>query len=376
MASTCKVCNRNNSSIFIEFNKYPKTISYLFQNRESAIQDQAPISFLKCKFCQHVQIAKDMPQDFYDDYIMTVSHSPKMHNFQLEQADQFINKFKLKGKSILEAGCGDGNFSAILKDKGCIVFGNEPSHSFRQLALNKGLTVDDQFINENYTNPNAPFDAIVSREVMEHVPEPIDFLTNLRRILKPDGVILIEVPNFEKALRENRYYDMFPDHLSYFTKESLTAAMLISGYKDVEIEYGMDEEFIYAFAKNNNVSNSELVLSVKQISVDFNKVNKDFKNVVIWGAGGKGISALGSQEDVSKIKYVVDSDPFKQNKFLPSSGLLVKAPDDLFNDETVDLLIITNLAYTDEIIKILRENRFSKQVMLLSKSGIITTELN
>ncbi|MBK9425122.1 MAG: methyltransferase domain-containing protein [Bacteroidetes bacterium] len=376
MASNCKICKRNNSSIFIEFNKYPKTISYLFNNRESAIQDQAPILFLKCNYCQHIQISTDMPQDFYDDYIMTVSHSPKMHNFQLEQANQFVNKYNLIGKSILEAGCGDGNFSEILKSMGCNVIGNEPSHSFRQLALKRGLTVDDKFINETYTNPNAPFDAIVSREVMEHVPEPIDFLTNLRRILKPDGVALIEVPNFEKALRENRYYDMFPDHLSYFTKESLTAAMLISGFKNIEIEYGMDEEFIYAFATNNNISNNEMVLSVKHISEDFKKLNVEFKNIVIWGAGGKGISALGSQEDISKVKYVVDSDPFKQNKFLPSSGLLVKKPEDLFNDKSVDLLIITNLAYTDEIVKILQENKFSKKVMLLSRSGIVSVNLN
>lgn len=376
MISACKICNRNNFSIFIKFEKYPKTISYLFNDKDKAVLDFSPITFLKCNYCQHIQIADDMPQEFYEDYIMTVSHSPKMHNFQIDQANQFIKRFDLIGKTIFEAGCGDGNFSEILKDRGCIVFGNEPSHSFRELALKRGLTVDDQFINSNYSNLNAPFDAIVSREVMEHVPDPIEFLFNLRRILKPNGVILIEVPNFEKAIKENRYYDMFPDHLSYFTKESLTAAMLISGFNEIEIHYGMDDEFIYAFAKYKMLDNKALESVVRQVETDFHQINLNYKNVAIWGAGGKGIAALGSQKDVSKIKYVVDSDPFKQNKYLPSSGLLVRSPDFLFNDRDLELLIITNLAYTDEILNILRTNKFNKKVMLLSKTGIINAEVN
>lgn len=370
MNNQCKICGRNNLSIFIEFNKYPNSISYLFAEPERAKRDFTKLNFVKCDFCHHVQIEKDMPQEFYEDYIMTVSHSKKMSDFQLDQADFFVKKFNLKDKSVLEVGCGDGNFLFILKQLGCITFGNEPSKPFRELALKKGLEVDDQFVNETYQNHSAPFDSVVSREVMEHVPDPIDFLRNIRRVLKPEGCVLIEVPNFEKALRDLRYYDMFPDHLSYFTRESLTAAMLISGFKSIEIFYGMDEEFIYATANNHTVDSLELVTARQKINSDFEEILSNYKNVVVWGAGGKGIATLGSLADASKIKYVVDSDPFKQNKFLPSSGILVKSPLELFSDTDIDLIVITNLAYTDEILKILRTNNFSKKIMILSRNGI------
>lgn len=366
----CKVCNREDLSGFIEFVKYPKTISYLFDDAEQARKDFIELSFMKCNYCNHVQISHDMPQDFYKDYIMTVSHSTKMNDFQIEQAELFINKFNLRDKKILEVGCGDGNFLSILKERGCKVWGNEPSKSFREFALKQGFEVDDLFVNEKYKNPNAPFDAVVSREVMEHVPYPVDFLRNIRSVLKSGGHVLIEVPNFEKALRDLRYYDMFPDHLSYFTRESLTAAMLISGFKNVEIYFGMDEEFIYAIAQNNEINSEGLISAKEKIQSDFENIIKEYKNIVVWGAGGKGIAVLGSLNNVSKIKYVVDSDPFKQGKYLPSAGIYVKKPSDLFGDKNIDLLILTNLAYTDEILNILREKNFKPKIKILSKDGV------
>jgi len=370
MNTECKVCNRRDLNLFIEFEKYPKTISYLFEDAELARKDFTGLSFVKCNFCHHVQISKDMPQDFYKNYLMTASHSNKMNEFQIQQAEFIIRKFNLKNKKILEVGCGDGNFLCILKEKGCLVWGNEPSKSFRELALKRGLEADSLYVNEEYKNPNAPFDAVVSREVMEHVPYPVNFLKNIRRILKPEGHVLIEVPNFEKALRDSRYYDMFPDHLSYFTRESLTAAMLISGFKNVEIYFGMDEEFIYATAQNNEIKNSSLISAKEKIGNDYQKLFEDYKEIAVWGAGGKGIAVLGSLKDSSKIKYVFDSDPFKHGKYLPSSGVPVKKPSELFEDKNIDLLIITNLAYTDEILNILKENDFKRPIKILSKDGI------
>ena len=142
----CKICSRESLNLFIEFDRYPRTISNLFKDKDSAQKDFSKISFNQCEFCHHVQIAQDMPQHFYEDYIMTVSHSSKMNSFQIEQAKFFVEKFKLKDKDVLEVGCGDGNFLSILKDLQVNAFGNEPSKPFRELALNKGLSVDSSFV--------------------------------------------------------------------------------------------------------------------------------------------------------------------------------------------------------------------------------------
>ena len=154
MNGVCKICNRTELKLFIEFDRYPKSISNLFACAEQAKKDFTKLSFVQCQTCHHVQISQDMPQEFYEDYVMTVSHSKKMNDFQSEQADFFIDKFKLKGKKVLEIGCGDGNFLSLLRDKGCIVYGNEPSRPFRELALKKGLEIDSHFVDENFSHPN------------------------------------------------------------------------------------------------------------------------------------------------------------------------------------------------------------------------------
>ncbi len=370
MGNTCKLCKSTDLSDFIRFSKYPKTISYLFTDPDAAKKDVCSIGFLKCNQCHHIQIDQDMPQSFYDDYIMTVSHSAKMKAFQEAQAAQFVERYNLKGKSALEVGCGDGNFLSILNRAGVNAIGNEPSRSFRELALVKGLRVDEHYMSDTYLNANCPFDAVVSREVMEHVPDPINFLKNIRRQIKPDGCVLIEIPNGEKMLSQLRYYDLFPDHLSYFTRESLTAAMLISGFRNVEIHYGMDDEFIYALAENRSVDGVSLNQSVRQINNDFNTICASHRRIAVWGSGGKGIAALGSLDDAGPVAYVVDSDPFKQGKYLPVSGLLVKTPEVFFADNTIDALVITSLAYTDEILAVLQARKFNKPTYVLGKTGV------
>lgn len=369
--SRCKICNREDLKEFIRFDRYPRSISHLFPDSITARENFGAYFFDKCEYCQHVQIGEDMPQEFYEDYIMTVSHSPKMNKFQQEQASFFVSNYQLAGKKVLEVGCGDGNFSSILKQLGVDIYGNEPSKPFRDLALAKGINVDSLFVDENYSHSAAPFDAVVSREVMEHVPDPINFLKNIRRVLKHDGYVLIEVPNFEKALSECRYYDMFPDHLSYFTSQSLTAAMLISGFKGVSIYYGMDNEFLYAIAQNQDIESKGLVSAKNTIDRDFKEIFDNYNNVVVWGAGGKGIAALSAVADTSRIKFVIDSDPFKQNRYLPASGVKVVSPEILDIDTGIDMLIITNLAYTDEVLEILASKDYKGDVSVLSREGIL-----
>lgn len=366
----CKVCMRKGMQPFLEFPRYPGSISQLYEDADNARKDVKVVSFIQCTFCNHVQLSNDTPQSFYEEYIMTVSHSPKMVEFQKAQCKQFVTDFSLKGKKVLEVGCGDGHFLSLLVAAGVEAYGNEPSNPFRELALKKNLNVSSGFVDENFIHPQGPFDAVITREVMEHVPQPVEFLKNIRNQLKPGGVLLVEIPNFEKALQEARFYDMFPDHISYFTKSTLTATVLNAGYHQPLIHYGMDDEFIFATAIALPFQSDHLKGAVPAIHNDLKTLGENYKSIVVWGAGGKGIAALASAPTLHGIKYVVDSDPFKQGKFLPGSGLLVNSPDVLFKDQTVDLLLITNLAYTDEILAILKEKGFSKKAMVLSKNGI------
>jgi D-arabinose 1-dehydrogenase-like Zn-dependent alcohol dehydrogenase len=90
------------------------------------------------------------------------------------------------------------------------------------------------------------------------------------------------------------------------------------------------------------------------------------KRVAVWGAGGKGISAIAIGR-LSGIAYVIDSDPFKQGLFTPVSHLPVVSPAHLAEDP-VDAIILTALAYKQEILAELRgKMSFAGEIAILAE---------
>ena len=82
----------------------------------------------RCDSCGHVQLARDPEPAYYEDYLMTVSHSAQMRAFQQGQAEAFVSRFGLAGHRVIEVGCGDGNYLEILRGLlGVEATGIEPS---------------------------------------------------------------------------------------------------------------------------------------------------------------------------------------------------------------------------------------------------------
>ena len=76
------------------------------------------------------------------------------------------------------------------------------------------------------------------------------------------------------------------------------------------------------------------------------------RRVAAWGSGAKGLTSL-AEAGGEGIRYVVDSDPYKQGRLTPVTHLPVVAPQQLV-DEPVDVVLLTALAYRDEVIAELR----------------------
>jgi hypothetical protein len=94
------------------------------------------------------------------------------------------------------------------------------------------------------------------------------------------------------------------------------------------------------------------------------------RRVAIWGAGAKGVLTL-SMVDTSSVAYLVDVDPVKHGRYTPVSRLQVSPPDRIESDP-VDTVIITALAYKDEIARDLRQKHgFEGKIAYLSGGRII-----
>lgn len=354
--NSCRLCGSKDLNKCLDLPRSTQNISKLLTKEELENDKPVNIQVFQCGDCRFVQLINTLEDDFYDEYIMTVSHSELMNNFQLEQAEYFVSKYNLRDATIIELGCGDGNFLSHLKTFAHRSIGLEPSNSFRKLAVEKGHKVLSEYVTAEKSLDGAPYDAFITREVLEHVPYPNDFLKAIRKSLAPNAIGLVEVPCLEKAIKYNRFYDFFADHLNYFTLSTLRFALEKNGFRVLELMHGMNEEFNIAIVQNTGENEfGKLQQSVEEVCGSINTEIKNTKGkVAVYGSGAKGLTVLANAGITEKeVAFVMDADPHKQGLFTQVSHLPVVSPD-ILRSQQPDLIIITAMAYKDEIIDTLR----------------------
>ena len=146
---------------------------------------------------------------------------------------ELISKYYKTGK-ILDIGCGTGEFLNTCKSAKWETFGIEPDPDARKMAKdNFGLDVREESEINNLSNEG--FDIISMWHVLEHVPRLNERIEDLKRLIKPDGVIIIAVPNCNsldaKIYGENwAAYDV-PRHLYHFTPKDIELVFKNHGLK-------------------------------------------------------------------------------------------------------------------------------------------------
>lgn len=173
--------------------------------------------------------------DYYesDDYI---SHTDskrnlleivyqKVKSISLKRKLSLIDSFSLEGRNLLDLGCGTGDFLKTAKEHGWEITGIEPNQTARNLANQK--TENSVFDSAELPNlPNQSFDIITLWHVLEHLPNLENHLSIFKSLLKPNGSLVVAVPNFKSY--DAQYYKSHwaaydvPRHLWHFSKASIS----------------------------------------------------------------------------------------------------------------------------------------------------------
>ena len=161
-------------------------------------------------------------------------------NIALKNKLNLINSLSENKGKILDIGAGTGDFLAFVKQNGWQTIGVEPSQKAKEIATKKGVV----FVNEISELENQSFDVITMWHVLEHVPDLEKQIKELKRLLKPNGTLIVAVPNF-KSFDANHYkefwaaYDV-PIHFWHFSK---TAIKLLFEKQNMKLEKVLPMKF-------------------------------------------------------------------------------------------------------------------------------------
>lgn len=149
-----------------------------------------------------------------------------------------VNDFKqyIKDKNVCDFGCGKGSFLRLAREYSNSLYGVELQKNYINLLKNNGISCEDK-INKH----KVMFDTIFSFHTLEHLPNQIEVLKNLKNYLNFGGNLIIEVPHANDFLLKNlqveefKEFTLWSQHLILHTKNSLNNFLTYSGYKNIEI---------------------------------------------------------------------------------------------------------------------------------------------
>lgn len=143
------------------------------------------------------------------------------------------------GTRVLDAGCGSGAFLHAVRERSAVVTtGIEPHESFREHLRREGFEVYPSLLECS----GEVYDLVVLFHVLEHLEDPVKFLTQLRPFLAPRGTLVVEVPNLADALlwlyRVPAYWEFYWQypHIWYFSAGPLRHLLARAGYEVVCLE--------------------------------------------------------------------------------------------------------------------------------------------
>ena len=289
------------------------------------------------------------PSEFYTNYANASSIKPEPH---LDKLVESLESNLPRDAKIIDIGCNDGKFLSRLRDSGFNdLRGLEPTKNMSKAAIGAGFRVFNTYLNkkvsEEIINETGKFDCVVLRQVLEHIENLSDFGSALRNLLKPNGLLVVEVPDSE-AWFTGYDYGLWEEHLSHFDSRSLQSYLNLHGfaifksYKSVfagvcltVFANSTEGSFIVPESNDKTVESfrkwaSTFASFKRNVEAEIQKCIAKGGNVVLYGVGARATSLLNYVEITQKLSFAIDDSPAKQGRYLPGSSVLIRSREDGF----------------------------------------------
>ncbi len=372
-AHSCPSCAGAAMREFYRFSGAPVHSVLLLATREEAAS--YPRGEIRLGFCEGCGFISNMAydpamQEYSENCEETQGFSGTFNSFARKLAAELIEKYSLKGRHIVEIGCGKGEFLSLLCEMGGNTgTGFDPAYVDGRYASAPGVEFVKDFYSEKYSGVKADF--IICKMTLEHIGETGSFLADLRRSLegRTKTVLFFQVPDVTRVLSELAFWDVYYEHCSYFSPGSLASLFRASGFKvtgmrrDYGGQYIMLEarpESSASFTKLPGEDDLETIkglvgyfeANVKARASSWKKKLEEYhkigKKTVIWGSGSKGVAFLTTLGAGAEVACAVDINPYRKGTFMAGTGHEIVEPARLVSLKP-DAVVVMNPVYTPEV---------------------------
>lgn len=379
MNSYCPCCLNNSFEPLIGFGKIPHSGTFLLNPK-----DQYHTIELSFEFCTNCALIRQkMPPESiegginYEKIYRTTGH--QLPDYAVEITKALIHKGLRYDDLVVEIGANDGTFLSFLANSGFNnLLGVEPSASCAALSRAKGHKIEEVHLNqkealrirENYGLAKA----VICRHTIEHVPDPISFLRAMKLILHNDGVLLIEVPDARRIIRDLRGHELWDEHLYSFTIESISYLLRKEGFivRDFYMRNHLESVNILLYCGIgcedvlHRTSFSEASSEV-ELCKNFEERWSTYSNRLLTDLSGwkKPVSVIGASHPQSNFllytgmgnftDLMIDDDPVKIGKYVPTpKPIPVVSTSEFLNSPVPGSILRTAFGYERWMDKICR----------------------
>ena len=332
-----------------------------------------PLEVNYCDNCHNCQlsIAVD-PKKMFSNYLYTSSTSKVFREHFEKSAKKYIKEFKLKKKSyIIDVGSNDGIALTPFQNLGFKnILGIEPAKNLAKLANKKRIKTFNGFLSiKNLRKIKKGADIILASNVFAHSDNLKEMAECMKRLIKKDGTIIIEVQYLLNTLKDLTFDNIYHEHYNYW---SLTS--LVNFFKQFNLEiYNVEkiqthggsiriyvkkartkinknvksllkEEEKFGIKKYKTYKNfADKIYKIKSNVINnLNKIKKENKKIIGYGSPAKATTALNFFGVKDQIDFIIEDNKLKHGKFVPGVKIPILPKDKVKNKLPVVLVLAWN----------------------------------
>ncbi len=381
---TCRLCGSPVTRTFVDLGTTPLANAYLRPEEVDGPEPRYPLHTLVCDACLLVQLeALVSPGELFSDYAYFSSYSDSWVEHSRRFVATTIPGLGLGATSlVVEVASNDGYLLQHFVAAGVPVLGIEPAENVAKVAVARGVPTEVAFFGrataDDLVERQLAADLVVANNVFAHVPDLDDFVAGLAGVLKPSGVVSIEVPHLLRLIEDTQFDTIYHEHFSYFSL--LTAERALARHRltvfDVERlpTHGgslriwsapdgagrtpttrvADERRLEVHAGLHRIDTyagfgARVERCREGVSEFLATARAEGRTVVAYGAAAKGNTLLNyCGVSTADIAYVADRSLEKQGRLLPGSHLPIEAPERIFETRP-DFVVILPWNLREEI---------------------------